>query len=75
MARLFIWKLFFGEKVVTLGSSVMVEDSIYYVEYLFEDYDSTKFAHGRLMLKGCDTVLGDITNKRELFLTNDCMDF
>ncbi|PWA40704.1 DNA cytosine-5-methyltransferase [Artemisia annua] len=62
-------------EVVALGSSVMVEDSIYYVEYLFEDSDSTKFAHGRLMLKGCDTVLGDIANEREVYLTNDCMDF
>ncbi|KAL8255048.1 hypothetical protein R6Q59_033269 [Mikania micrantha] len=67
--------------VVALGSSVMVEspDSedgiIYYVEYLFEDSDSRKFAHGRLMLRGCETVLGNIANEREVFLTNDCMDF
>ncbi|XP_071699041.1 DNA (cytosine-5)-methyltransferase 1B-like [Rutidosis leptorrhynchoides] len=62
------------EKVVALGSSVMVDDSIYFVEYLFEDSDSRKFVHGRLMLKGCETVLGNIANERELFLTNDCVD-
>nr|XP_043622522.1 DNA (cytosine-5)-methyltransferase 1B-like isoform X2 [Erigeron canadensis] len=61
-------------EVVALGGSVMVEDSIYYVEYLFEDSDSKKFAHGRLMLRGCETVLGNIANEREVFLTNDCMD-
>ncbi|KAI3770449.1 hypothetical protein L6452_01583 [Arctium lappa] len=68
-------------EVVALGSSVLVEtsgseeDSIYYVEYLFEDSDSRKFVHGRLMLRGRQTVLGDITNEREVFLTNDCMEF
>ncbi|XP_076952096.1 DNA (cytosine-5)-methyltransferase 1B-like [Bidens hawaiensis] len=67
-------------EVVALGSSVLAEssdseeDSIYYVEYLFEDSDSRKFVHGRLMLRGCETVLGNIANERELFLTNDCMD-
>ncbi|KAI3695093.1 hypothetical protein L1987_78081 [Smallanthus sonchifolius] len=68
-------------EVVALGSSVMVEasdseeGSIYYVEYFFEDSDSRKFVHGRLMLRGCETVLGNIASEREVFLTNDCMDF
>lgn len=67
-------------EVVALGGSVLVEspgsekDSIYYVEYFFEDSDSKKFVHGRLMLRGCDTVLGNIANEREVFLTNDCAD-
>ncbi|KAF5803309.1 putative DNA (cytosine-5-)-methyltransferase [Helianthus annuus] len=70
-------------EVVGLGSSVLVESdssdsdegSIYYVEYLFEDSDARKFVHGRLMLRGCKTVLGNIANEREVFLTNDCSDF
>ncbi|XP_076903483.1 DNA (cytosine-5)-methyltransferase 1B-like [Bidens hawaiensis] len=62
-------------EVIGLGSSVMVEDSVYYVEYLFEDSASKKFVHGRLMLKGSETVLGNVANERELFLTNDCVDF
>ncbi|KAK1440400.1 hypothetical protein QVD17_06226 [Tagetes erecta] len=62
-------------EVVGVGSSVVVEDSICYVEYMFEDSDSRKFVHGRLMLRGCETVLGNIANEREVFLTNDCMDF
>nr|ACX83569.1 DNA methyltransferase [Hieracium piloselloides] len=63
-------------EVVELGSSVILdEDSIYYVEYLFEDSDSRKFVHGRLMLRGKETVLGDIASEREVFLTNECMDF
>ncbi|KAI7755349.1 hypothetical protein M8C21_026116, partial [Ambrosia artemisiifolia] len=67
-------------EVITIGSSVLVEssdseeDSIYYVEYLFEDSDSRKFVHGRSMVRGCETVLGSIANEREVFLTNDCMD-
>ncbi|KAL7593148.1 hypothetical protein Lser_V15G34056 [Lactuca serriola] len=68
-------------EVVALGGSVAVEnpksddDSIYYVEYLFEDSDSRKFVHGRLMLRGKETVLGDIASEREVYLTNDCLDF
>lgn len=68
-------------EVVALGGSVAVEnpksdqDSIYYVEYLFEDSDSRKFVHGRLMLRGKETVLGDIASEREVFLTNECTDF
>ncbi|KAL4556199.1 hypothetical protein LXL04_038842 [Taraxacum kok-saghyz] len=67
-------------EVVALGGSVAVEnlksdeDSIYYVEYLFEDFDSRMFAHGRLMLRGKETVLGDIASEREVFLTNECLD-
>lgn len=68
--------------VVAVGSSVLVEmdDSdgvspIYFVEYMFENLDGRKMVHGRLMLRGFQTVLGSSANEREVFLTNDCMVF
>ncbi|GMH24456.1 hypothetical protein Nepgr_026299 [Nepenthes gracilis] len=69
-------------QMVVVGSSVLVEtiDSedlppIYFVEYMFEKMDGTKMIHGRLMLQGCQTFLGNAANEREVFLTNDCLDF
>ena len=67
---------------VAVGSSVLVEmdDSddvspIYFVEYMFENSDGRKMVHGRLMLRGLQTVLGTSANEREVFLTNDCLVF
>ncbi|CAI9101509.1 OLC1v1038848C1 [Oldenlandia corymbosa var. corymbosa] len=71
-----------GRLAVHPGSSVIVEtiDSkenppIFYLEYLFENSDGKMLAHGRLMLRGHETVLGDSSNEMELFLTNHCLDF
>nr|ASA49416.2 DNA cytosine-5-methyltransferase 1 [Vaccinium corymbosum] len=68
--------------VVSVGGSVLVgpDDSveyasIYLVEYMFESSDSRKLAHGRLMMRGSETVLGNTANEREVFLTNDCLEF
>ncbi|KAM7482009.1 hypothetical protein LguiB_006592 [Lonicera macranthoides] len=67
--------------VVAVGGSVVVETSdseeypIYFVEYMFEECDGRKIIHGRLMVRGSQTVLGNTANKREVFLTNDCMEF
>lgn len=68
--------------VVVVGSSVLVETDesddvcpIYFVEYMFENSDGRKMVHGRLMLRGFQTVLGTSANEREVFLTNDCMVF
>uniref|UniRef100_A0A0A9CVC0 Dmt101 n=1 Tax=Arundo donax TaxID=35708 RepID=A0A0A9CVC0_ARUDO len=46
-----------------------------YVECMYEKHDGTKMAHGRILQKGSQTVLGNATNERELFLTNDCLEF
>ena len=48
---------------------------IYFVEYMFENSDGRKMVHGRLMLRGFQKVLGTSANKREVFLTNDCLVF
>ncbi|KAL7235643.1 hypothetical protein ACSBR1_019021 [Camellia fascicularis] len=68
--------------VVSVGGSVLLEtdDSeeyppIYFVEYLFEDSDGRKVVHGRLMMRGFQTVLGNTANEREVFMTNDCLEF
>ncbi|KAM7528630.1 hypothetical protein LguiB_032040 [Lonicera macranthoides] len=68
--------------VIAVGGSVLVETdeseekpAIYFVEYMFEDTDGRKLVHGRLMLRGFQTVLGNTANEREVFLSNDCMEF
>ncbi|KAK1370563.1 DNA (cytosine-5)-methyltransferase [Heracleum sosnowskyi] len=68
--------------VVAVSGSVLVEtedsaecQSIYFVEYMFEESDGSKWIHGRLMVRACQTVLGNTGNDREVFLTTSCMDF
>ncbi|KAF7813362.1 DNA (cytosine-5)-methyltransferase 1 [Senna tora] len=68
-------------EVISVGQFVSVEVEelnrlpvIYLVEYLFESLDGRKMFHGRLMEYGCHTVLGNASNERELFLTNECKD-
>ncbi|KAJ3674716.1 hypothetical protein LUZ60_005332 [Juncus effusus] len=67
--------------VISLGSVVNLESDesepsiLYFVEYFFENKKGTKMAHGKLVLKGCDTILGNAANEREVFLTNECSDF
>ncbi|KAA8536618.1 hypothetical protein F0562_029096 [Nyssa sinensis] len=68
--------------VVAVGGSVLVETAnseeyplIYFVEYMFENSNGRKMIHGRLMLRGFQTVLGNAANEGEVFLTNDCMEF
>ncbi|CAK9149524.1 unnamed protein product [Ilex paraguariensis] len=69
-------------KVVVVGSAVLVEGdesevlpTIYYVEYMFEKLDGSKMFHGRMMQRGSQTILGNTANEREVFLTNECMNF
>ncbi|XP_047318972.1 DNA (cytosine-5)-methyltransferase 1B-like isoform X2 [Impatiens glandulifera] len=67
--------------VVSIGCSVLVESnklvepSICLIEYFFENSNARKMAHGRLMVKGFQTVLRDTANEREVFLTNNCLVF
>ncbi|CAA0813620.1 DNA (cytosine-5)-methyltransferase 1 [Striga hermonthica] len=67
---------------IAAGGAVLVQNdesdefpTIYFVEYLFEKLDGKKMLHGRMMLRGCQTVLGNAANEREVFLTNECEDF
>ncbi|KAF1899167.1 hypothetical protein Lal_00019289 [Lupinus albus] len=67
--------------VISVGGSVLVEvdesdelPDIYYVEYMFEAKGGKKMLHGRMMQHGCNTVLGNTANEREVFLTNECRD-
>ncbi|WJX71695.1 DNA (cytosine-5)-methyltransferase 1 [Trifolium repens] len=68
-------------EVVSVGMSVSVEvdesdelPDIYYIEYMFEAKKGRKMFHGRMMQHGCQTVLGNAANEREVFLTNECRD-
>ncbi|CAH8389414.1 unnamed protein product [Eruca vesicaria subsp. sativa] len=66
-----------GGETVAVGGAVVLEDdgiqAIYFVEYMFESSKHCKMLHGRLLQRGCETVLGNAANERELFLTNECM--
>ncbi|XP_052197466.1 LOW QUALITY PROTEIN: DNA (cytosine-5)-methyltransferase 1-like [Diospyros lotus] len=68
-------------EVIVVGDAVLLEaeeycrSSICLVEYMFETLDQSKMFHGRMMQRGFCTVLGNAANERELFLTNECMDF
>ncbi|KAK7380171.1 hypothetical protein VNO78_32642 [Psophocarpus tetragonolobus] len=66
-------------EVISAGRSVLLEvdetdefPEIYYVEYMFESKNGRKMFHGRTMQRGCQTVLGNAANEREVFLTNEC---
>lgn len=65
-----------GGEIVAVGSAVVLEvdgiQAIYFVEYMFESSKHCKMLHGRLLQRGCETVLGNAANERELFLTNEC---
>ncbi|KAA8531274.1 hypothetical protein F0562_005983 [Nyssa sinensis] len=68
--------------MIAVGDAVLVEVNeldkllpIYFVEYMFEALDESKMFHGRMMQRGCRTVLGNAANESEVFLTNECMEF
>ncbi|KAJ6349685.1 hypothetical protein OIU77_007126 [Salix suchowensis] len=46
-----------------------------FVEYMFETRNGSKMFHGRMMKWGSETVLGNTSNDREVFLTNECMNY
>jgi DNA (cytosine-5)-methyltransferase 1 len=65
---------------IGVGQSVTLEDDsgeaiICFTEYMCEKHDGTKMVHGRILKKGFQTVLGNAANEREVFLTNDCLEF
>ncbi|KAK6121245.1 hypothetical protein DH2020_045019 [Rehmannia glutinosa] len=70
-----------GDEIAVSGAVLVQDDeandfpAIYFVEYMFEKLDGSKMFHGRMMQRGCQTVLGNAANEREIFLTNECMDF
>ncbi|TVU44569.1 hypothetical protein EJB05_04014 [Eragrostis curvula] len=65
---------------VAVGRAVAIEDDsgetiICFIEYMYEKRDGTKMVHGRILQRGSRTVLGNAANEREVFLTNDCLEF
>ncbi|KAL8129196.1 hypothetical protein V2J09_018351 [Rumex salicifolius] len=68
-------------ELVAVGGSVVIEtlDSeefpLYFVEYMCENLDGKKMVHGRLMVRGSETILGNAASEREVFLTKDCLEF
>lgn len=62
-------------KVVQVGNGEPEQLPLYYIEYMYEGRDGKRVVHGRLMQKGAQTVLANTADERELFLTNECVDF
>ncbi|WCJ21819.1 DNA (cytosine-5-)-methyltransferase family protein [Euphorbia peplus] len=69
-------------EIISVGGAVLLEvddpdelPAIYFVEYMFESSDGNKMFHGRMMQRGSKTVLGNAANEREIFLTNECMNY
>uniref|UniRef100_A0A7N0RBA2 Cytosine-specific methyltransferase n=1 Tax=Kalanchoe fedtschenkoi TaxID=63787 RepID=A0A7N0RBA2_KALFE len=83
-----IGKTYLGEAVykqaiidgepINVGTAVLMKSSedsgIYFVEYMFESANGKRLFHGRNMQLGSQTILGNVGNEREVFLTNDCLD-
>ena len=42
---------------------------------MYEKSNGKKMVHGRLIVRGLETVLGNAAKDREVFLTNDCLEF
>ncbi|OEL19493.1 DNA (cytosine-5)-methyltransferase 1A, partial [Dichanthelium oligosanthes] len=66
--------------IIGVGQSVTLEDDsgeaiMFFTEYMYEKHDGPIMAHGRILQKGFQTVLGNAANEREVFLTNDCLEF
>ncbi|CAM0870689.1 unnamed protein product [Alopecurus aequalis] len=65
---------------VAVGGAVAVEDDsgesiMCFVEYMYEKHDGTQMIHGRILQKGSQTVLGNAANERDVFITNNCLEF
>ncbi|KAI4310841.1 hypothetical protein MLD38_035791 [Melastoma candidum] len=65
--------------LITVGTAVQLEadesdnfSSLYFVEYLYETSKGKKLFHGRKLVLGSQTVLGNAANEQEMFLLNDC---
>lgn len=68
--------------LVAVGGFVSVETdnvydfpAIYLVEYMYEKPNARKMVHGRLVVRGLETLLGNAAKEREVFLTSDCLEF
>lgn len=68
--------------LIAVGTSVQIDDDgsdmpspIYFVEFMFETSDGNKMFHGRKLQRALETVLGNTANEREVFLTNECLEF
>eukprot|EP00257_Ricinus_communis_P015938 XP_015573958.1 DNA (cytosine-5)-methyltransferase 1 isoform X1 [Ricinus communis] len=69
-------------EVIKVGAAVYLEvdesdelPAIYFVEYMFETSGGSKMFHGRVMQHGSGTILGNAANEREVFLTNECLNY
>ncbi|XP_052148425.1 DNA (cytosine-5)-methyltransferase 1A [Oryza glaberrima] len=65
---------------ISVGATVTIEDDsgetiMCFVEYMYEKLDGKNMIHGIILQEGSQTVLGNAANDREVFLTNDCLEF
>lgn len=68
------------EKVIKPGSVVQlngneeeISSQFVLVEYMWKDLEGSNMVHGRMMIKGTETVLGNASDPQELFLLEQCL--
>jgi len=70
----------FGGEIISVGGAVLVNDeedpeqlpAILLVEYLYQAKDGLRMLHGRVLLRGSETILGNVASEYEVFLTEQC---
>ncbi|XP_050308099.1 DNA (cytosine-5)-methyltransferase 1-like [Anthonomus grandis grandis] len=71
-----------GETYINQGDSILIPGEeqgqapqIAYITYMFEDpKNKNKMCHAHFYCRGSDTILGDMSDPRELFLVDHCED-
>ncbi|XP_078430166.1 DNA (cytosine-5)-methyltransferase 1B-like [Wolffia australiana] len=68
--------------IVSVGGAVIIDadeeedpQTFVLIENMFQKPDGVKMGHGRILLRGSQTVLDNAANDRELFLSTDCVEF
>ena len=79
-----LYKIVSADGDIAMGSAVLVyskgqdqhsEDlpTIIFVEYMYEKSNGKKMIHGRVLQRGTETLIGNATNRCEVFLTHQCL--
>ncbi|XP_060534536.1 DNA (cytosine-5)-methyltransferase 1-like [Cylas formicarius] len=63
-----------GDHIVIGSDEASKPSRIGYVVYMFEGEDGEKMAHVGFYERGTDTIMGDTSDPRELFLVHGCVD-
>lgn len=79
-----LYKMVSVDGDIAMGSAVLVYSkgqdqhskdlpTILFFEYMYEKSNGTKMIHGRVLHRASETLLGNVANPREVFLTHQCL--